>query len=83
LFLQIIGGLIVIYSIDSNLGLFKKKNLFNISIAWFKRCPIRKDKTIESQPTTLISRNLSGVINFELAKNQRRLNIKSITYMKN
>jgi len=68
LILQIIGGLIVIYSIDSNLELFKKKNLFNISIAWFKRCPIRKSKTIEFKLATSKSKNLTSTVNVELAK---------------
>jgi uncharacterized coiled-coil protein SlyX len=39
-FMQIIGGLIILYSVDSNLGLFRNKSLSAIVIAWFRQCPL-------------------------------------------
>jgi len=38
--MQIVGGLIVLYSVDSNLGLFRNKSLAAAVIAWFRECPI-------------------------------------------
>ncbi len=38
--MQIVGGLIVLYSIDSNLGLFRNQSLVTSVIAWFRECPL-------------------------------------------
>lgn len=38
--MQIVGGLIVLYSVDSNLGLFRNQSLATSVIAWFRECPI-------------------------------------------
>ncbi|WP_407278456.1 hypothetical protein U5817_19065 [Aromatoleum evansii] len=38
--MQIVGGLIVLYSVDSNLGLFRNQSLVATVIAWFRECPI-------------------------------------------
>jgi hypothetical protein len=38
--LQIGGGLIVLYSIDANLGLFRNRKLVTIVTGWFVECPI-------------------------------------------
>ena len=39
-FMQIIGGLIILYSVDSNLGLFRNQSLAATVIAWFRECPL-------------------------------------------
>ncbi|MDO8890470.1 MAG: hypothetical protein Q7V00_01355 [Sulfurimicrobium sp.] len=38
--MQVVGGLIVLYSIDSNLGLFRNQSLAATVIAWIRACPI-------------------------------------------
>lgn len=44
LLLQILGGILVIYSIDSNIGLFKNKNLISLAFDWAKESPWSKPK---------------------------------------
>lgn len=39
-FAQIIGGLIVLFSINSNLGLFEQNNLFQLFLNWIKSFPL-------------------------------------------
>ena len=38
--MQIVGGLIVLYSVDSNLGLFRNQSLVAAITDWFRECPI-------------------------------------------
>lgn len=38
--MQIAGGLIVLYSVDSNLGLFRNQSLVATVLSWFRECPI-------------------------------------------
>lgn len=38
--MQVVGGLIVLYSVDSNLGLFRNQSLVTAVLAWFRECPI-------------------------------------------
>ena len=46
--MQIAGGLIVLQSIDGNLGIFKKQNLLAVVIGWFREFPfIHRGVTIE------------------------------------
>lgn len=47
LILQVIGGLLVLYSIDSNLGLFGHVSLGALAIKWIKSFPLK------GNPTTL------------------------------
>lgn len=51
--LNIIGGLLVIYSIDSNLGLFKKGSLHTLFFKWVKSFPLAKGDslTIVAEPS--------------------------------
>jgi len=44
--LNITGGILVLYSIDSNLGLFKKGNLLTLFTNWAKTFPLIKRKPI-------------------------------------
>lgn len=39
-FMQIVGGLIIIFSVDSNLGLFRKQSLPGAILAWVRECPL-------------------------------------------
>jgi len=45
--LQLLGGLLIVYSIDSNMGLFKNRSLISLGLAWVKRFPGRKPKHIQ------------------------------------
>lgn len=38
--LQIVGGILVLYSIDSNLGVIKKDSISNVVMNWFKAFPL-------------------------------------------
>jgi hypothetical protein len=38
--MQVVGGLIVLYSVDSNLGLFRNQSIVATVIAWFRECPL-------------------------------------------
>lgn len=45
--LQVVGGLIVLYSVNANLGLFREQHFVNIVIGWFKSFPLfQKSVTI-------------------------------------
>ena len=59
LLFQISGGLLILYSIDSNLGHFKNNGLFKIFKDWFKTCPILKRGTQTITASCVIS-NSSG-----------------------
>ena len=55
--LQVTGGLLILFSIDDNLGLFRRQSLLITVVAWFKSFPlVRKPITIQ----------LSGVGSFGL-----------------
>lgn len=38
--MQIVGGLLVLSAIDGNLGLFRKKTLVDVVVAWFRDMPL-------------------------------------------
>jgi hypothetical protein len=59
LVLQIIGGLLVLYSIDSNLGLFEKGKLMTLGRKWLISHPFAK--------TEVESISLSDSVNFDTA----------------
>jgi hypothetical protein len=44
--LNVIGGLLVLYSVDSNLGLFRKGGMFKIFVNWLKSFPLLKPKPV-------------------------------------
>jgi len=60
---QISGGLLILYSIDSNLGHFKDNGLFKIFSGWFKACPIVKGKNQVIQASGIASTSTIGNVN--------------------
>ncbi len=45
--LQVVGGLIVLYSVNANLGLFREQHFGSIIIGWFRSFPLfRKSLTV-------------------------------------
>jgi hypothetical protein len=38
--MQIVGGLVVLHSVDSNLGLFRNYGLASVVVTWFRECPL-------------------------------------------
>ena len=42
---QIVGGLLILYSIDSNIGIYKNKNLVSFFWLHLKKCPLLEKKT--------------------------------------
>lgn len=58
--MQVVGGLIVLYSVDSNLGLFRNQSLVTTGIAWFRECPIFvRSNTISASVTVSCSASAS------------------------
>ena len=49
LILQILGGILILHSIDSNISLFKNKTIFSLIIGWFKAFPFIKREPIRIQ----------------------------------
>ncbi len=43
--LQVVGGLIVLYSVNANLGLFREQHLGSIIIGWLKSVPFLQKRT--------------------------------------
>ncbi|MFC1685196.1 hypothetical protein ACFL0R_06985 [Pseudomonadota bacterium] len=48
LFSQLIGGLLILYSIDSNIGIIKNKNLFSLFAEYLREFPLIKRNVIVS-----------------------------------
>ena len=44
--LQLLGGLLILYSIDSNIGIIKNKNLFSIFINYLKEFSLSKNNQV-------------------------------------
>jgi hypothetical protein len=65
---QVSGGLLILYSIDSNLGHFKDNGLFKIFNGWFKACPIVKGKNQVIQVSTIASTSTIGNVNLRSDK---------------
>jgi hypothetical protein len=59
--MQIVGGLIILHSVDSNLGIFRNQSLFRIIIAWLRDFPVFK-RTISLSANLTGSMSLSGSI---------------------
>lgn len=57
--LQVSGGLLILYSINDNLGLFRRQSLLAAAVAWFKSFP-RKGKNITIQLSGVSAAALAG-----------------------
>lgn len=66
--LNISGGLLVIYSIDSNLGVFKKGNLIVLFSNWLKSFPLIKRKPITVTSDFCISNSIAHPARIDLTK---------------
>lgn len=62
-FMQIVGGLVVLHSVDTNLGLFRNHSLAVAVIAWFRECPIfTRTVTISATGVTSCSASSSATV---------------------
>jgi hypothetical protein len=52
-FIQLVGGIVILYNIDSNLGLFKQTNIFSYSVATFKKFPLFRSMTSVTSDFTI------------------------------
>lgn len=74
--MQVVGGLIVLYSVDSNLGLFRNKNLTATVIAWFRECPVFvRYVTISGSATAFcsVSARMSATVIYTVTTVEERL----------
>ena len=68
LVLQVLGGFLVLHSIDSNIGLFRNKSLKSLILAWFKSFPFIKRKPILVKPITAECRTEAPPAKIRLGK---------------
>jgi len=62
---QITGGLIILYSIDSNIGIIKKLNLFEICTNYLKEFPsFRKNVTFETHGSNHVTMSPNAKLSF-------------------
>ena len=57
--LQVSGGMLILYSVNDNLGLFRRRSLWATAVGWFKAFP-RKGKDITVQLTGVSAAALTG-----------------------
>jgi hypothetical protein len=61
MFLQVLGGLLVLYSVNDNLGLFRAQSLASTVTKWFKEFPIkRKPVSVRGTASGSMSFNLNA-----------------------
>lgn len=66
--LNLIGGLLVLYSIDSNLGLFRQGGMFSLFVNWLKSFPMVKGTPIVISPNSIESSSSAGKPRIEINK---------------
>jgi hypothetical protein len=66
--LNLIGGVLVLYSIDSNLGLFQQGGMFSLFMKWLKSFPMIKGTPIVLRPNSISSSSSVGNPRIELSK---------------
>ena len=81
--LQVVGGLIVLYSVNANLGLFREQHFGNIIIGWFRSFPLfRKSVTINCSGSASIAisgsarisaRRVTNTVEEKIAELERQL----------
>lgn len=59
--MQIVGGLIILHSVDSNLGIFRNQSLVRVVIAWFRDFPLFK-RTLSLSANLSASMSASGTL---------------------
>jgi hypothetical protein len=57
--LQVSGGLLILYAVNDNLGLFRRQSLIATAVAWFKAFP-RKGKNITIQLSGVSAAAMAG-----------------------
>jgi len=57
--LQVSGGLLILYAVNDNLGLFRRQSLLSTAVAWLKALP-RKGKNISIQLSGVSAAALAG-----------------------
>lgn len=66
--LQVVGGLIVLYSVNSNLGLFRDQHIGSVIIGWFRSFPLfRKPVMVSGSASGSIALSGSGRISVRRA----------------
>jgi hypothetical protein len=72
---QLVGGLLILYSIDSNIGIIKEKNLFAVFINYLKEFPL-----IKRSPVVINGRGaamaVGGKAKFTVGRNPQTINEK-------
>jgi hypothetical protein len=68
LVLQVLGGFLVLHSIDANIGLFRNKNLKSLTLLWFKSFPFIKRKPIVIRPIVTETRIEAHPVKIRLGK---------------
>ncbi|MGF1568998.1 MAG: hypothetical protein ACFCVD_13170 [Nodosilinea sp.] len=58
--MQILGGLIVLHSINSNLGIFRNQTLSSIVVSWFRDFPLGKRPRVISLSARMLSQSSSS-----------------------
>jgi uncharacterized protein YoxC len=51
--LQFTGGLLILYSIDQNLGLFRDESFFSTILSWFMSFPIKRNIVVRSPASSM------------------------------
>ncbi|PKO43442.1 MAG: hypothetical protein CVU30_07580 [Betaproteobacteria bacterium HGW-Betaproteobacteria-3] len=65
--LQVSGGLLILYSVNDNLGLFRRQSLLAAAVTWFKAFP-RKGKNITIQLSGVSAAMTSGSASVSIRK---------------
>ena len=64
--MQIVGGLIVLHAVDSNLGLFRRQTLISLVVGWFREFPlIRRSVTVSLEGAAFSSATGSAGLTVE------------------
>ena len=66
--LNLIGGLLVLYSIDSNLGLFRQGGIAALFVKWLKSFPMIKGEPITISPNSITHTTSVGTPRIEITK---------------
>lgn len=76
LVMQLMGGFIVLYSIDSNIFVLKKLKIFDLFKQWLRQCPLVKPKPIELKGSACVSISMSGAGSIRTCNNPETIEEK-------